>query len=177
MAHRLGLYRRPGAASQAQESRRQLCQGSWYPVLFRNTHRASRLAPAETCQRMQHTHRALHSRDARCMRNAVTKPPVLGFAGSAMRSSGFPLPPTCTVLGFSVLPQSSVPDRAVAARSTVCRPHGKARKAKSPIGQRPKGQTNGSKTKRTKRSIGQRPTGNMPWGQKAKRPKRCRAAP
>ena len=64
------------------------------------------------------------SENTLCMLNAGTKPPVLGFSGSLCgpRVVRFP---NCTVLGFAVLPQSSETDRAVAARCTVRRPHGR----------------------------------------------------
>ena len=107
---RLGLYRRPGAASQAQEPRRQHFRDA--ETRLRSTIHAKtpQLAPAETSHRVFHAHRKLHLRAKRCTQCAEqnhrflgfpapvavlgfsASPPVLGFSGSPCGSRVFRFP-------------------------------------------------------------------------------------
>ena len=91
---RLGLYRRPGAASQAQEPRRQHFRDA--ETRLRSTIHAKtpQLAPAETSQRVFHAHRKLHLRAKRCTQCAEQNHRFLGF------------PAPVAVLGFSASPSS-----------------------------------------------------------------------
>ena len=116
------MYRRPGAARQAQESRRQLFREADTRCCFAAC-TLRPLAPADAWACKPHTHQMNQPESFDACAQAEATPPVLGFSGSLLRFSGSPLP-QCTVLGFSVPPQSSSPGRAVAARCTIARSHG-----------------------------------------------------
>ena len=98
--------------------------GIWHPAMSRTIQCTSRLAPAERLHCMNYTHQSLPTRSARHMRRAKSKPPVFGFSGSPLRFSGSPLPQLHGSRVFRAAP-NSLSGRAVAARCTVCRPHGK----------------------------------------------------
>ena len=121
----LGI-RRPGAARQAQEPRRQLFKGSWFPVLFHNIRERSQPAPAKIFSAYStHSERSFLSR--RCTWGVDQNHRFSGLR-LPTRFSGFPLPQLHGSRVFRAAP-NSIPDRAVAARCTVCRPHGKAEMA------------------------------------------------
>ena len=97
--------------------------GRWNQALFRSMHKDFDWPQPNHC----------------CARNARTEcsgPETLDACWMRKQNHRFlgcPAPccgswvvrfPKCTVLGFSVLPESSVPDRAVAARCTIMRSHG-----------------------------------------------------